>query len=160
MNWHRAWRPLLWIGAAIAGLAVVALFGIWACISFSAKEGIIEAAVRLETKGCSAGETVFLRIVDVDPSPEFLSRFGDVSWKAKPVSKAKFRDPGHGVFDPETGRDAEIITIGEITFESTFKAIVWYSVYDASLGGAKYRCVVSWQKGRWVVTERGLFSIS
>lgn len=160
MSLTRKWRWMLWAVCASVGLIIVIALGLWAWLSSNADARIAESVIRYGTKGHSSGDTIFLRIVDTDPSPGFLSRFGDLPWRARPVSAARFREPGRGVFDPETGRDAEIITIEEVRFESMCRAVVWYSSYQASLGGAEYRCLVSWKNGRWVVIEHRLYSIS
>ena len=137
----------------VLGVLIVASLLPIATVSY---DDIREAAIRHHLRNTTAQDTYFIQIDGADPGQEFLARFQDVPWKVKPASRARFREPGHAVFDPEDGADSMILEVGDIAWGSPWHVTISYGYYVANRGAAYYRYWMVWKFGRWVVVAEDL----
>lgn len=154
-------RRRLLIGIVIVAVAMI--FGFTPLIPFmtpGAEDDIREAVIRHYLRDVTSRETYFVQIDQKDPSPDFMARFQDVDWRLKPASFARFHEPGHAVFDPETGEDASILDVYAIEWGSPFTVEATCSSYSACLGAVWVRYRLRWQLGSWVVVEDRLTLIA
>ncbi|NLX59036.1 MAG: hypothetical protein GXY74_08095 [Phycisphaerae bacterium] len=130
--------------------------------AISCDDDIREDAIRFWTSGERPQGTYFVCIDGDDPDEEFLSRFSDLHWKAKPASLVRQRGNKFRweFYDPETDESSTILTVSDVAWAGPCYARLNFSFMSASLGGGGVVMHLVWSGGHWrVVGMRRTFMI-
>jgi hypothetical protein len=87
-----------------------------------------------------------------DPSPEFLSRFGDVTPPVKAYSQCS-TSADKGVIDKATGKEGLIFTISSVKCADATRCEVEGGYYEASLSASGNTYYLERHDAKWVVVK-------